>query len=171
MNDIVKIIPLIGIKIGSKNIKFYDNQQKIKIILGKPESIYKNSYYYFQGELRIDFDESGLVVFIEFLGGMNGKIQPEIYGVKVFEVEADNLYMVLKSKNKGYIDNSENGYSYSFLNISIGVYRDTIPEDVYEMIKEAKDNGEPIDNNKIEYEMRKAIHWHTIGIGVKNYYL
>lgn len=38
------------------------------------------------------------------------------------------------------------------------------------MIAEAEADGDPMDADEIEYEMRKANHWATIGIGVENYY-
>lgn len=38
------------------------------------------------------------------------------------------------------------------------------------MIGEAEDDGEPMDDEEVAYEMRKADHWATIGIGVENYY-
>ena len=56
------------------------------------------------------------------------------------------------------------------MDISVGVYRESRPEDVQEMIESAKEDGEPMDVEEIEYEMRNATHWDTIGIGVKNYY-
>ena len=170
MSDMVEMIPLVGIKIGNENINLLDSKEKVKLILGNPYSTYEQSYYYFENELRVDFNEQNLVEFIEFLAGIDGKIQPQIYGIRAFEVEADTLYEILKSKNNGDIDDSENGYSYSFLDISVGVYRESRPEDVQEMIESAKEDGEPMDVEEIEYEMRKATHWDTIGIGVKNYY-
>lgn len=119
MNNIVEIIPLIGIKIGNKSINFLYSKEEVKLVLGRPYSVHRNSYYYFNNELRIDFNKRGLVEFIEILSGIDGKIQPKIYGAKAFQIEADALYKILKTKNGDEIDDSENGYSYSFLNTSI----------------------------------------------------
>lgn len=60
----------------------------------------------------------------------------------------------------------ENGYSYQFQNISVGVYREAVPEDIKEMIEESASFGEPMSDNEIEYEMKRANHWATIGGGV-----
>ena len=87
-----------------------------------------------------------------------------------FQTEADNLYNILSEKNHGGIDDSENGYSYSFLNISVGVFRSSIPDAVQEMIEDADEEGDPMEADEIEYEMRKANYWSTIGIGIENYY-
>lgn len=170
MKDRIKIIPLTGIKLGDRNIGLMDSREKVKMILGNPQSVYNRSYYYFESELRIDFDEQNFVEFIEFLGGIDGQLKPQIYGAEVFEEKADTLYAILKDKNQGEIEDSENGHSYCFLNISVGTYRERIPEDIQEMIEDAKEEGEPVDTEDIAYEMRRATHWDTIGIGIKDYY-
>lgn len=46
----------------------------------------------------IDFNEQNRVEFIEFLAGIDGDIQPQIYGVNAFEVGADELYDILEEK-------------------------------------------------------------------------
>lgn len=170
VSNIIEMIPLVGIKMQKKSINLLDLREKVKLVLGRPYGVHKNSYYYFNNELRIDFNKQGLVEFIEILSGVDGKIQPKIYGVKAFQIEANVLYEILKNENSGEIDDSENGYSYSFLNTSVGIYRETTPEDVEEMIEDAKEEGEPMDSQDIEYEIKKATHWDTIGIGVKDYY-
>ena len=122
------------------------------------------------GALRFDFDDDGKVEFIEFLGSIDGELQPIIYDVPAFQSKADTLYNILREENRGDIDDSEDGYSYGFLNISVGVYRSSIPKDVEEMIKEADEAGEPMDAGDIEEERRKADYWSTIGIGIEDYY-
>ena len=120
--------------------------------------------------MRFDFDDDGKVEFIEFLGGIDGKLQPTIYGVSVVQSKADTLYNILSDENHGEIDDSENGYSYGFLNISVGVFRPNIPKDVEEMIVEAEEDGKPMDKEEMEDEMKKANYWATIGIGIADYY-
>ena len=83
---------------------------------------------------------------------------------------ADDLYDMLSEKNHGEIDDSENGYSYGFLNISVGVYRPAVLEDVEDMIREANEDGAPMDEEEIKDEMKRADYWATIGIGVEGYY-
>ena len=120
--------------------------------------------------MRFDFDDDGKVEFIEFLGGIDGKLQPTIYGVSVFQSKADTLYNILSDENHGEIDDSGNGYSYGFLNISVVVFRPNIPKDVEEMIVEAEEDGKPMDKEEMEDEMKKANYWATIGIGIADYY-
>lgn len=170
MKNMVEIIPLVGMDFRDKRIQLLDSKEKVKELLGEPYSEWKKSFYYFENELRVDFDENGMVEFIEFLGGIDGKIKPEIYGVSAFETEADVLYGILKERNAGEIDDSENGHSYGFLNISVGVYRERTPECVQDMIEDAAADDDPMDAEDIAYEMRRANHWDTIGIGVQGYY-
>lgn len=160
------IKPLEGIKWNGQNIPLGSSKKEVEDVFGQPE-IMEGSYYYFESELRFDFDKNETVEFIEFLGGIDGALQPELYGVKVFEIEADELKKILKEQNAGDIDDSENGYSYAFLNLSIGVYRERIPEDIEEM----KADGIDIENNEdLEEEKKMARHWATIGVGTKGYY-
>ena len=43
----------------------------------------------------------------------------------------------------------ENGYSYQFENISVGVYREAVPQEVEEMIEEAASFGHPMSDDEI----------------------
>ena len=169
LNDIV-ITPLKSVRIGGSEIRLGCTPSELKAALGEPESLHKNSTYYFGNELRVDFGTDGRAEFIEFLGGTDGALQPIIYGVPAFKTSADELYKLLAEKNGGEIDDSENGYSYAFLNISVGVYRESIPENVGEMIAEAEREGFPMSAEDIAAERKKAEFWATIGIGRAGYF-
>ena len=80
------------------------------------------------------------------------------------------LVDVLKAHNNGEICDNDNGYSYQFSNISIGVYREALPDEITEMIEEAKNDGNPMSDDEIAYEMKRANHWAAIGVGVTGYY-
>lgn len=139
-------------------------------MLGIPE-IHSNAFYYFDSELSFHFNNEDRVEFIEFLSDTDGKIQPIIYGIDVFNTLADELYTVFLHKNRGDIDDSEDGYSLSFKNISVGLYRESTPNSVSEMIEEMKNDGLDIENNEdIESEKRKSLYWSSVGIGVIGYY-
>ncbi|MDE6726364.1 MAG: hypothetical protein K2J80_00320 [Oscillospiraceae bacterium] len=163
------IKPLVGVDICGKELRLGASENEIRSVLGEPYSVWENSLYYFKNELRFDL-ENGSAEFIEFLGGIDGELQPMIYGTLAFQTGADKLFDILAEKNRGEIDDSENGYSYGFLEISVGVYRETVPEDVRKIIEDAEEDGEPLDDEEIAEEMRRASHWDTIGIGIANYY-
>lgn len=119
--------------------------------------------------MAIDY-RNNKVEFMEFLGGIDGLLKPAIYGISVFETQANDLFEVLKEQNNGEIGDNENGFSYQFQNISVGVYREAVPEDIKEMIEESVSYEEPMSDNEIEDEMKRANHWATIGVGVVGYY-
>ena len=96
--------------------------------------------------------------------------QITIYGVSAFDINSAELVDVLKINNNGEICDDENGYSYQFSNISIGVYREALPDEITEMIKEAKNAGNPMSDDEIAYEMKRANYWTTIGCGTAGYY-
>lgn len=119
--DKIEVNPLAGIVFNDIEIKLGADENDVKAALGEPYSVWKNSLYYFKNELRFDFGKDG-AEFIEFLGGIDGELQPTIYGVPAFQTGADKLYEILCQQNNGGIDDSESPYSYGFLESSVGVY-------------------------------------------------
>lgn len=165
----VIIKPLDCIEFDGKKIPLGCAREFVENVLGKP-SVMESSYYYFDNEIRFDFDMDNKLEFIEILGGMDGTLQPEIYGINPFTESADRVYEILSEHNNGDIDDRENGYSYAFVETGIGVYRRNIPEDVDIMAENCRQVGEPLSDDEYEYEYRCANHWSTIGIGIKGYY-
>lgn len=161
------LYPLDRAVIGDITICLGMDRTSVFSILGKGESFNDKRYYYFNSEVAIDFNEDNKVEFIEFLAGIDGELKPIVYGISAFEENADTLVDVLKKMNDGEIDDSENGYSYGFLEISVGIYREFLPEGI---IEEAQNEGKSLDDEGIKEDLRKALHWVTIGIGVKDYY-
>ena len=166
----IEIYPLEKIVIDGVSIYLGMDQSAVETAIGKGQLTGKR-YYYYDNAMAIDYSENKTVEFIEFLGGIDGSVHPVIYGVSAFDTLADELVNLLRQKNDGEIDDSEQGYSFFFLNISVGVYRERRPSDVMEMIEEMKADGIPTeDNEDVAAEMRKANHWATIGVGVVGYY-
>ena len=164
----IKIHPLDKVVFDNVSICLGMEKSAVELALGAGEAI-GNRYYYFHSEMAIDY-HGNKVDFIEFLGSVDGKMKPTIYGVSAFETQANDLFDVLKKQNNGVIRDSENGYSYQFENISVGVYREAVPKEIEEMIEEAASFGNPMSDDEMQYEMKRANHWATIGIGVTGYY-
>lgn len=163
------ILPLEGIQWDEQNILLGSTKKDIEAKLGQPE-IVRNSYYYFKSELRFDFSKNDKLEFIEFLSGRNGIIQPVIYGVEAFQVSADELHNVLKAHNFGDLIDCENGYSFAFPNIGIGIYRESTPNDVADMINEMQELGiDTNENPNVAEEQLKATHWATISVASADY--
>ena len=166
----IEIYPLEKIVINGVSINLGMTQSAVEDAIGKG-FIMEKRHYYFNSELAIDYSEKDTVEFIEFLGGADGLLRPVIYGVSAFDTLADDLTEILKQKNDGEIEDTEEGYSYSFRNISVGIYREIKPSDVFEMMEEMKADGIPVEGNEdVAADMRRANHWATIGIGVAEYY-
>ena len=164
----IEICPLDKVLVDGEAICLGMEQSTVEAAIGKGILVGKR-YYYFNDEMAIDYNDNK-VDFIEFLSGIDGMLKPSIYGISVFESQADDLLKVLKEKNNGEINDTENGYSYQFHNISVGVYREAVPVAVKETIEEAASFGNPMTDDEIQYEMKRANHWATIGLGVAGYY-
>lgn len=165
---IIQIYPLDKIVFDNVSIFFGMEKSAVDLAIGKGQLI-GNRYYYFNNEMVIDYHENK-VDFIEFICGLAGVLKPTIYGLSVFDSNATELVEVLKTNNNGEICDNESGYAYQFANISIGVYREAIPQEIAEMIKEAKSFGNPMSDDEIQYEMKRSNHWATIGCGNVGHY-
>jgi len=170
----IEIIPLSGIeieRIGRINLGF--SKTAVEALLGRPSpSSNAAQLYYDNYELRIDLNKTGEVEFIEFINGpFPALTKLSIYGVDPFQVGADNLIALLSAGNNGAIDDSEAGFCYTFLNISVGIWRQMTSEDVEETIAEMKASGEYEENKRwLEEDLERSKQFWTIGIGVKDYY-
>lgn len=164
----IVIYPLDKVLIDGAAVCLGMNLPAVEAMIGKGRLIGKRCYY-FNNEMAIDYND-GKVEFIELLSGSDGVLKPTIYGVSVFEAQADDLFAVLKQQNGGPINDSENGCSYQFPRIGVGIYREAVPPAVEEMIEEAAASGTPMSADEIRYERNRAKHWATIGIGVAGYY-
>ena len=164
----ISIYPLEKIVIDNVAIYFGMEQAAVETAIGKGQLVGKRCYY-FNNEMAIDYSNNK-VEFVEFLCGIDGVLKPQIYGNSAFETQAKDLFEVLKEQNNGVIGDTERGYSYQFQNISVGVYREAVPQEIQEMIEEAASFGNPMSNDEIQYEMKRANYWSTIGVGVAGYY-
>lgn len=165
----IEIYPLDKVVIDGNSICLGMERAAVEAAIGKGQFV-GHRYYYYNSDMAIDYKDEK-VEFIEFLGGIDGSLHPQIYGVSAFDTPAEELIRILQQKNDGEIDDSEQGYGFAFLNISVGVYREMRPSDAAEMIEEMKADGIPTENNEdVQSELRKTNHWATIGVGVAGYY-
>jgi len=165
----IEIFPLDKVVIDGISVCFGMEQTAVEKAIGKGEAV-GDRYYYFDSEMAIDYDQDKKVEFVEFLGGADGILRPVIYGVSVFDTDADELAALLSQKNTGEVQ-EEQGYSFAFEGISVGIYRETTPADVLEMIEEMKADGIQVEGNEdVAEEMRRAGHWAAIGAGMAGYY-
>ena len=95
----IQIYPIDKVVFDNVSICFGMEKSAVEFALGVGEAI-GNRYYYFNSEMAIDYQEDK-VNFIEFLGGVDGKLKPTIYGVSAFDVNFTELIDVsFSSKTK-----------------------------------------------------------------------
>ena len=162
------IKPLKGLVWESQMLAFGDTRETVEQMLGKAQ-IWGTSLYYFHNAMRLDFDDDGGLEFIEFLS-QKADLSLEIFGIDPFTAKANDVIALLAKKNDGKVTDRDNGYCITFAEISVGVYRDSIPEDAADLAAEAEAEGTPLSDEEYEAELSKANHWETIGFGVKGYY-
>ena len=167
----IMLFPLIGMEYDGQSIRFGQSRAEVEKLLGEPETVHNARCYYFDGELALDYDGAGELEFIEFLGGADSKLRPDLDGQDVFEADADELLALLSERNGPDINDDEAQYGYALRNLSIGLYREITPDDVNAMLKEMCNMDlTQMGGLDIEDEKKKAYHWGTLGIGRKNYY-
>jgi len=177
----IDIVPLSRIKIQNIGEVYLDqNRKAVENHIGLSDTsdtvsidnITTYRAFYEAYELRIDYDSSDMVEFIEFIHGpYPEKTELRIYGSDPFRVEAKKLLEILSDNNSGKINYSEAPYSYAFENISVGIWRDSTPSGVQQLINEKKTNHTyEVDKSWLDEELEKSNHFWTIGIGRKDYY-
>ncbi|SFC84161.1 hypothetical protein SAMN02910406_02492 [Ruminococcus albus] len=168
------ILPPEGIEADGRRINIGASAEDITDVLGQPADILNDDsgltrYFYFNNELRFDLDSNGRLSFVEFIGGTEGKLRPEIYGINAFEADADALLALLTENDSG-ASTEDGGYSYYFPNIQIGISRHATPEAIAKMKAEYIAEGEEISPGILAFEQNRASHWSMIGIGQSGYY-
>ena len=91
----IQIYPLDKVVFDNVSICFGMEKSAVELALGIGE-VAGNRCYYFNGEMAIDYQDNK-VDYIEFLGGVDGKLTPTIYGVSAF----DASFRARFSKNLG----------------------------------------------------------------------
>ena len=169
MEQKLTLLPLVGMEWQGQTLPFGVSAQEADGVLGAPDQVGENRRYYFDSELRLDFDGAGNLQFIEFLGGDGGTLQPELYGVPLFRTDADELLELLG--RHGEPVDEDGGYTVIFPGISLGLYREITPADVEAMVGEmARIDVTNLGHVDLEAERRRACRWDTVGIGRKDYY-
>lgn len=167
--------PMQGAVIDGKELRLGMTYEEVCSAMGRPDSDeadrqYRKAYYAVSDScISFEFNaKTDQLTYIEFSNGSD-ELQPELFGVSVFPMKADELFGLLKDRNNGGIIANDNGYSYVFKELGISIWRESIPEDIEEMIAEAEEDGEPMDEEDIAEEWKLANYWATVGVGGKEY--
>jgi len=170
MKDTIVLLPLEGIRFNDTAIPFGITRPAAEDILGPVQNVHRNRCYYLNGELALDFDGDGTLEFIEFLGGPGGTLSPELFGLPVFEADAQELQALLE-ENGGPAVDVDGGYTVTIPALSIGLYREISPADIDELVRAmSKMDVTALGHVDLAAEQCRASHWETVGLGRKNYY-
>ena len=172
MEHQINLIPLQGMEWDGVPLSFGQSRAEVSALLGDAEEVRGKRACYRGGELALDFDADDRLEFIEFLGGVEGKLRPELYGQDVFAADADELCADLAERNGPDIDEDEAPYCYALRGLSVGLYREVAPQDIDAMLREmCKMDLTQLGGIDIEDERQKAGHWAAVGIGQADYYI
>lgn len=170
MKHPITLFPLEGIEVDGRAIRFGMSRPVAEEILGSAKNVHRNRCYFLNSELALDFDGGGTLEFIEFLGGPGGELSPEVYGLPVFDTDAQELLELFEEKG-GPARDEDGGYTVTIPALSVGLYREISPADVEELIREmAKMDVTTLGHIDLAAEQRRASHWETVGLGKENYY-
>ena len=169
----ITLLPTEGADIDGKEIRLGMTHAEVLALMGKPEAEHADKEhietYYAESCIHFEFNaKTSILTYIEFSNGTDA-VQPELFGVSVFPMEADDLFNFLNDRNDGGVIDDEDGYSYVFEALGISIWRERIPEDVEEMIEEAKADGNPMSEEDSAEEWKLANYWATIGVGGTEY--
>ena len=169
MEQKLTLLPLVGMEWQGQTLPFGASSQEADGVLGTPDQAGEKRRYYFDSELRLDFDGAGKLNFIEFLGGAGGALQPELYGVPLFRTDGEALLELLAGH--GTPTHLDGGYTVTVPEISLGLYREITPADVEAMVEEmARIDVTNLSHVDLEAERQRSRRWDTVGIGTKDYY-
>lgn len=150
---------------------FGDSRERVVKLLGAPQDTGGSTYLYFQNQLQISFDKQDAVEFMDFLGGNGSSVQPVIYGVDVFNTDADAVIDAIKEQSNDW---KEDCMEYLFFDRSIGLMRGGMPGSLDDFIAEMQEDGidpeSAFGREQIAFEEAQIRYCQCIGIGVKDYY-
>jgi hypothetical protein len=128
--------------------------------------------YYTNYGFHIHYDENNLVEAIEIMLDMQGVF--ELYGKNPHTTEIEEMVEILKAKNNGETNPIDEPEDYMFLELSLGIFRGSTPEEFEKYIEETKkENPEDFKNGTPEWmleDLEKTKHFQTLLIGNKDYF-
>lgn len=165
------LIPLEGAIVNNAKILFQLPKEEIVNLIGEPNEIIDNQYFYNDLDFRLDFDDNNQLEFMECQGPYSETSDFKLYDINPFALSDDELIQLLNEKNNGEVDDFEAPNSYSFMEVSVGIWRASSPSDIEDTIAEMKKNNEYNNSEAIMLqELEKSRHFWSIGIGRENYY-
>jgi hypothetical protein len=169
VNPVIRIQPRFGIDI----VGFYDTRKTVNQRLKNAESFSDRKIDFFtEHGFHIHYNENDVVEFIEIMGDMQSTF--ELYGKNPFATDTKLLIDELTEKNNGAINLIDAPEDYMFLDLSLGVFRNSTPEKFVKYIEQTKlENPDDFVNGIPEWllqDLEKTKYFQIIGLGNKDYF-
>jgi hypothetical protein len=135
---------------------------------------YENSKidYYTNYGFHVHYDDKNLVEAIEIMFDMQGVF--ELYDKNPHTTEISEMVEILKAKNNGETNPIQEPEDYMFLELSLGIFRNSTPEKYQLFIEQyKKEEPENFKNGTPEWMLEyleKTKHFQTLLIGNKDYF-
>lgn len=128
--------------------------------------------YYTKWGFHVHYDAKNEVEAIEIMFDMAGVF--ELYGFNPAREGVEKVVEVLTQKNNGETNPIEEPQSYMFLELSLGIFRNSTPEKFAKYMEQTKaENPADFENGTPEWmlqDLEKTKHFQTLLIGNKDYF-
>jgi hypothetical protein len=128
--------------------------------------------YYTNFGFHIHYDDENLVEAIEIMFDMQGVF--ELYQKNPHTTEIQEMVEILKAKNNGETNPIDEPEDYMFLELSLGIFRSSTPEEFQIYIDQTKtENPDDFKNGTPEWmleDLEKTKYFQTCLIGKKDYF-
>ena len=166
-NEII-IKPLVGIEWAQGNILLGQQKKQLDISHLLPETV-RQSLYLLGADIRVDFDGTDAVEFVEVRGGCGSLLCPVFDRMPLFEMEVTEVLKALREKY--VVKERENGHMYVLTEWDIALWRERTEADVEGFVADMKADGVAAEGNPdVEAEWKLAKHFQVVSIGKKGYF-
>jgi hypothetical protein len=128
--------------------------------------------YYTSLGFHVHYDKDEKVEFIEMMSDFQTIF--ELYEKNPFTAEVDEIVKILSDKNGTEINLIDAPESYMFLDLSLGIFRNSTPEKMSEYIEQyQKDDPESFKNGMPDWlreDLEKSKHFTSLSVGNKDYF-
>ncbi len=128
--------------------------------------------YYTEFGFHIHYDDENIVEAIEIMFDMQGVFV--LYDKNPHTTEIQEMVEILKAKNNGETNPIDEPEDYMFLELSLGIFRSSTPEEFEKYIEETKkENPDDFKNGTPEWmleDFEKTRYFQTCLIGNKDYF-
>jgi hypothetical protein len=158
---------------GFEFVTFNDSRKSVEERISDGERFPNSKIdYYTKYGFHIHYNDKDIVEFIEIMGDMESTF--ELYGKNPFTTDVAEMIRILKTMNNGQENLIQAPTSYMYLELGLGIFRVSTPENFEKYIQECKaENPDDFINGTPEWlliDYEKTKYFQTIGLGNQQYF-